>query len=123
MRSGWTTGIDLTPTEFAILHAMARHPRRGLLAAAAPRSGAGDTYEGYERAIDSHMKNLRQKLEPDPPQPRYVVTVHGVGYQLEVADATSACTRLILSFLLVVAVAIGIAEVIAERTTMSSAPT
>jgi len=80
--------IDLTPTEFAILHVMARHPgvvysRLRLLEAV-----QGDTYEGYERAIDSHIKNLRQKLEPDPRQPRYVVTVHGVGYRLEVGDAT-----------------------------------
>ncbi|MCL6640071.1 MAG: helix-turn-helix domain-containing protein [Candidatus Rokubacteria bacterium] len=43
-------------------------------------------YEGYERTIDAHVKNLRQKLEPDPHRPRYVLTVHGVGYRLADAD-------------------------------------
>ena len=80
--------IHLTPTEFAILHTMARHPgvvytRLQLLEAV-----QGETYEGYERAIDSHIKNLRQKLEPDPRRPKYVVTVHGVGYRLEAGDAS-----------------------------------
>jgi len=79
--------IDLTSTEFAILRVLARHPgvvrtRLQLLEAV-----HGDAYEGYERAIDSHIKNLRQKLEPDPRRPRYILTVHGVGYRLEAGDA------------------------------------
>jgi len=79
--------IDLTSTEFAILHVLARRPgvvhtRLQLLEAV-----HGDAYEGYERAIDSHIKNLRQKLEPDPRRPRYILTVHGVGYRLEAGDA------------------------------------
>jgi DNA-binding response OmpR family regulator len=48
----------------------------------------GEAYAGYERAIDSHIKNLRRKLEPDPQQPRYVVTLHGVGYRLEGGDVS-----------------------------------
>jgi two-component system OmpR family response regulator len=39
-------------------------------------------FESYERAIDAHVKNIRRKLEPDPPAPRYLLTVHGVGYRL-----------------------------------------
>ena len=42
----------------------------------------GEAYEGYERTIDSHVKNLRKKIEPDPEHPRYVITVYGVGYKL-----------------------------------------
>jgi two-component system OmpR family response regulator len=80
--------IDLTPTEFALLQLMARHPgivytRLQLLEAI-----RGDAYEGYERAIDSHIKNLRQKLEPDPGRPRYILTVHGVGYRLRPSDVS-----------------------------------
>jgi DNA-binding response OmpR family regulator len=41
----------------------------------------GDTLESYERAIDAHVKNLRRKIEPEPGRPRYVLTVHGVGYR------------------------------------------
>jgi DNA-binding response OmpR family regulator len=43
----------------------------------------GDAYEGYERTVDSHIKNLRRKIEPDPDRPKYIVTVYGVGYKLE----------------------------------------
>ena len=43
----------------------------------------GDAYEGYERTIDVHIRNLRAKIEPDPKHPRYVVTVYGIGYRLE----------------------------------------
>ena len=47
----------------------------------------GDAYEGYERTIDVHIRNLRTKIEPDPRNPRYVVTVYGIGYRLA-ADPT-----------------------------------
>jgi two-component system OmpR family response regulator len=43
----------------------------------------GEAYEGYDRTIDSHIKNLRKKIEPDPDRPRYIITVYGVGYKLE----------------------------------------
>ena len=42
----------------------------------------GDAYEGYERTIDVHIRNLRTKIEPDPRNPRYVLTVYGIGYRL-----------------------------------------
>ena len=47
----------------------------------------GVAFESYERAIDAHVKNIRRKLEPDPREPRYLLTVHGVGYRF--ADARS----------------------------------
>jgi DNA-binding response OmpR family regulator len=43
----------------------------------------GDAYEGYDRTIDSHIKNLRKKVEPDPESPMYIITVYGVGYKME----------------------------------------
>jgi DNA-binding response OmpR family regulator len=79
--------IDLTPTEFALLQLLARHPGMVYTRLQLLEAIHGDAYEGYERAIDSHIKNLRQKLEPDPRRPRYVLTVHGVGYRLEASDA------------------------------------
>ncbi len=79
--------IDLTATEFAILHVLADHPGRVYTRLQLLESVQGEAYAGYERAVDSHIKNLRQKLEPDPRHPRYVVTVHGVGYRLEAGNA------------------------------------
>jgi len=74
--------IDLTPTEFHILATLAHNPGRvynriQLLEA----TQEGVVYEGYERTIDAHIKNLRAKLEPDPKNPRYIETVFGVGYR------------------------------------------
>ncbi len=78
--------IELTATEFAILEVLARHPGMVYTRLQLLETVQGDAYQGYERAIDSHIKNLRQKLEPDPRRPRYIRTVHGVGYRLEASD-------------------------------------
>jgi DNA-binding response OmpR family regulator len=80
--------INLTATEFAILQVMAEHPGRVYSRLQLLESVQGEAYAGYERAIDSHIKNLRQKLERDPRTPRYIMTVHGVGYRLEAGDAS-----------------------------------
>lgn len=74
--------IDLTPTEFNLLLEMAAHPGRvysrlQLLEA----TQEGSAFEGYERSIDAHIKNLRAKIEPEPKSPRYILTVFGVGYK------------------------------------------
>ena len=74
--------IDLTPTEFTILATLARQPGRIFTRSQLLDALHGVAFESYERAIDSHIKNLRRKLEPDPRQPRYVLTVYGVGYRL-----------------------------------------
>jgi DNA-binding response OmpR family regulator len=73
--------IDLTPTEFALLAAMARQPGRIFTRSQLLDAVHGVAFESYERAIDTHIKNLRRKLEPDPRRPILVLTVYGVGYR------------------------------------------
>jgi DNA-binding response OmpR family regulator len=74
--------VDLTPTEFTLLATLARQPGRIFTRSQLLDALHGIAFESYERAIDSHVKNLRRKLEPDPRRPRYVLTVYGVGYRL-----------------------------------------
>jgi two-component system alkaline phosphatase synthesis response regulator PhoP len=74
--------VDLTPTEFQILAALARHPGRVFTRAQLLDAARGTDAEAYERAIDSHVKNIRRKLERDPHAPRYLETVYGIGYRL-----------------------------------------
>jgi DNA-binding response OmpR family regulator len=74
--------VDLTPTEFTLLATLARQPGRIFTRSQLLDELRGVAFESYERAIDSHVKNLRRKIEPDPRQPRYVLTVYGVGYRL-----------------------------------------
>ena len=76
------TSVDLTPTEFTLLATLARQPGRIFTRSQLLDELRGVAFESYERAIDSHVKNLRRKIEPDPRQPRYVLTVYGVGYRL-----------------------------------------
>ena len=73
--------IDLTPTEFQIVAALARQPGRIFTRSQLLDAVRGVAFESYERAIDAHIKNIRRKLEPDPHAPRYVLTVYGVGYK------------------------------------------
>jgi len=74
--------IDLTPIEFELLKTMAGNPNRVFTRMQLLESSQGDFFEGYERTIDSHIKNLRKKIEPDPNHPEYILTVYGVGYKL-----------------------------------------
>ena len=74
--------IELTPIEFEILRTLAENPGRVYSRMQLLDKVQGDAYEGYERTVDTHIKNLRKKLELDPEHPRYVVTVYGVGYKL-----------------------------------------
>jgi DNA-binding response OmpR family regulator len=74
--------IRLTPTEFEILAVLARDPGRVFTRGQLLDAVRGFSLETYERAIDGHIRNLRRKLEPEPGAPRYVLTVHGVGYTL-----------------------------------------
>jgi len=73
--------IDLTPTEFELLATMARRPGRIFTRNQLLDAVRGVAFESYERSVDSHIKNLRRKLESDPRAPRYVLTVYGVGYR------------------------------------------
>jgi DNA-binding response OmpR family regulator len=79
------TQVDLTPTEFQLLATLAREPGRVFTRSQLLDAVHGVAIESYERAIDAHVKNIRRKIEPEPGSPRYVVTVHGVGYRF--ADA------------------------------------
>ncbi len=74
--------VELTPSEFEILRVMMRSPGRVFTRGQLLEAAQGEAYEGYERTIDTHMKNLRQKIERSPRQPEYLLTVHGVGYRL-----------------------------------------
>ncbi len=73
--------VEVTPMEFELLAALAAQPGRVFTRAQLLEATQGDAFEGYERTIDAHIKNLRAKIEPDPRQPRYVLTVFGVGYR------------------------------------------
>jgi DNA-binding response OmpR family regulator len=77
--------VELTPTEFQLLWALMREPGRVFTRGQLLDAVHGVAFESYERAIDAHVKNLRKKLEPTPGRPRYLLTVHGVGYRF--ADA------------------------------------
>jgi two-component system alkaline phosphatase synthesis response regulator PhoP len=73
--------VDLTPMEFGLLAALLAQPGRVFSRAQLLEATQGTAFEGYERTIDAHIKNLRSKLEPDPRKPRYVLTVFGIGYR------------------------------------------
>ncbi len=80
--------VDLTSTEFDLLAILTGAPGRVFTRMELLDAVQGVAYEGYERTIDAHVKNLRRKMEGDPRQPRYIQTVYGVGYRLaEAADA------------------------------------
>jgi two-component system, OmpR family, alkaline phosphatase synthesis response regulator PhoP len=73
--------IDLTATEFQLLETLARHPGRLFTRAQLLDVIRGGDSESFDRAIDTHIKNIRRKIERDPRNPRYVLTVYGVGYK------------------------------------------
>jgi two-component system alkaline phosphatase synthesis response regulator PhoP len=73
--------IDLTPTEFSLLGILAAQPGRTFSRLQLLEQLQGVAFEGYERTIDAHIKNLRSKIEKDPKQPHYIETVFGIGYR------------------------------------------
>lgn len=73
--------IDLTPTEFDLLWTLASQPGRAFSRQQLLEATQNVAYKGYERTIDTHIKNLRSKIEPDPHNPTYIETVFGVGYR------------------------------------------
>jgi DNA-binding response OmpR family regulator len=73
--------IDLTPTEFQLLATLVREPGRVFTRGQLLDALHGVTIDSYERAIDAHVKNVRRKIEPEVGRPRYLLTVHGVGYR------------------------------------------
>ena len=73
--------VELTPNEYKLLQTLARYPSRVYSRFELIHHVQGYEYEGYERTIDAHVKNLRKKIESDPKRPRYVETVFGTGYR------------------------------------------
>jgi len=73
--------VRLTPKEYRILLTLASHPGRVFARDELIRYAIGEDFSGFDRTVDAHIKNLRKKLERDPNTPRYILTVHGVGYR------------------------------------------
>jgi two-component system alkaline phosphatase synthesis response regulator PhoP len=80
------TAIDLTPTEFNLLHVLMEQAGYVSTRSELISRGLGADYEGIDRTLDSHIRNLRRKIEPDPAKPTYIQTVHGIGYRLTGSD-------------------------------------
>ena len=74
--------VELTPTEFDLLQTLMDNPGYAFTRMELIEQGLGYEYEGMERTLNSHIKNLRRKIEPDPKKPTYIQTVYGVGYRL-----------------------------------------
>lgn len=81
--------LDLTASEFKLLTTLARYPGRVYSRMELVEKVLGYDFEGYERTVDSHVKNLRAKLGDDPRNPRFIYTVHGVGYRFEPQETSS----------------------------------
>jgi two-component system alkaline phosphatase synthesis response regulator PhoP len=73
--------VDLTPTEFQVLATLVRQPGRIFSREQLLEAVHGVAFDGFDRSVDSHIKNLRRKIEPDPRKPTYIQTVYGVGYR------------------------------------------
>jgi len=76
--------ILLTPTEFSLLAFMARSPGRVFSRLQLLEACLGEAYSGYERSIDTHIRNLRKKIETNPAHPEHIITVFGLGYKFQV---------------------------------------
>jgi two-component system alkaline phosphatase synthesis response regulator PhoP len=79
--------IELTPTEFALMRVLIEYPGYVFTRDELVEKGLGYSFAGLGRTLDSHIKNLRRKIEPDPKQPTYIQTVYGVGYRLQAPQA------------------------------------
>jgi DNA-binding response OmpR family regulator len=80
------TAIHLTPSEFTLLTVLAERPGQVFSREQLLERLYGVTYDGFDRSVDAHIKNLRQKLEDDPANPRYVLTIYGIGYKFNTAN-------------------------------------
>ncbi|MHA0858119.1 response regulator transcription factor [Paenibacillus sp. CMAA1364] len=77
--------ISLTPIEFKLLDVLTKHPKRAFSRFEIVNLIQGDTFEGFERTIDVHIKNIRQKIGDNPRNPTFIGTVFGVGYKFQVS--------------------------------------
>ena len=77
----WGAVVYLTPIEYKLLVAMVKYPKKAFTREELISVVNGLDFDGYDRVIDTHIKNLRQKIETDQKNPQYILTVHGVGYR------------------------------------------
>ena len=77
--------VRLTPTEFKLLYTLANSPHRVYTRGELVEKALGYQFEGYERSVDAHIKNIRRKIEDDPQDPVYIHTIYGVGYRFSVS--------------------------------------
>ncbi len=75
------TAVALTPNEFKLLYTLMKYPTKAFTREELVSIALDEDYQGYNRVIDSHIKNIRHKIEPNTESPRYILTVHGVGYR------------------------------------------
>lgn len=73
--------VNLTPNEYKILAVLIKYPNKVFTREELILAALGDEFEGYDRAVDTHIKNIRQKIESDSREPVYVLTIRGVGYK------------------------------------------
>jgi len=73
--------LKVTPTEFKVLYSLASAPGKVFSREDLVEKALGYQFEGYERSIDAHIKNIRHKIEEDPKNPAYIITIYGVGYR------------------------------------------
>jgi DNA-binding response OmpR family regulator len=76
--------VRLTPTEFKLLFTLAGNPHRVFTRGELVEKALGYQFEGYERSVDAHIKNIRRKIEDDPQNPLFIHTIYGVGYRFSV---------------------------------------
>lgn len=81
MKAGQT--VNLTPNEFKVLLTLAQNPHKVFTRSHLVSLAFGYDFEGYDRTVDTHIKNLRQKIESNVKEPKYILTVYGVGYKFE----------------------------------------
>lgn len=73
--------VNLTPKEYKLLMVMVKYPDKAFTREELICLGLGEDFDGFDRTIDTHIKNIRQKIESDPKNPKYILTVHGIGYR------------------------------------------
>jgi len=73
--------VNLTPREYKLFITMVKHPEKTFTREELIYMAFGEDFDGYDRTIDTHIKNIRQKIETDPKNPKYILTIHGVGYR------------------------------------------
>jgi len=73
--------LKITPTEFKVLYSLASAPAKVFTREDLVEKALGYQFEGYERSIDAHIKNIRHKIEDDPKNPSFIITIYGVGYR------------------------------------------